>query len=65
MLRSLLNDHPLEYYPMNSAPLQQRLMKLRSHKAFELFVVSVIIASALLVGAKTYDLHPVTQNVVI
>jgi voltage-gated sodium channel len=40
-------------------------MKLRSHKVFELFVVSVIIGSALLVGAKTYDLHPVTQTLVI
>ena len=50
---------------MNTKALQQRFMKLRSHKAFELFVVSVIIASALLVGAKTYDLHPVTQVLVI
>jgi voltage-gated sodium channel len=50
---------------MNTKALQQRFMKLRSHKAFELFVVFVIIASALLVGAKTYDLHPVTQVLVI
>jgi voltage-gated sodium channel len=50
---------------MNTKALQQRFMKLRSHKAFELFVVSVIIASALLVGAKTYDLHPVTHILVI
>lgn len=49
---------------MNTAPLQQRFMRLRSHKAFELFVVAVIISSALLVGVKTYDLHPVSQFVV-
>jgi voltage-gated sodium channel len=50
---------------MNTKVLQQRFMRLRSHKVFELFVVSVIIASALLVGAKTYDLHPITQILVI
>ncbi|MEH6470082.1 MAG: ion transporter [Halopseudomonas sp.] len=50
---------------MNTASLQQRFMQLRSHKGFELFVVFVIIGSALLVGAKTYDLHPLTQQFVI
>lgn len=34
----------------------QRLEKLRSHKAFEFFVIFVIIISALEIGAKTYDL---------
>ncbi|MEH6650032.1 MAG: ion transporter [Motiliproteus sp.] len=48
---------------MNTLSLQQRFLTLRSHKAFELFVVFVIIASALLVGAKTYDLHPLTQTI--
>ncbi len=50
---------------MNPGSLQKRFMRLRSNKAFELFVVAVIIGSALLVGVKTYDLHPVTQFVVI
>ncbi|MDX1451332.1 MAG: ion transporter [Oleiphilaceae bacterium] len=31
-------------------------MRIRSHKAFELFVVTVIIFSALLIGAKTYPI---------
>ncbi len=49
---------------INMAQLQQRFTTLRSNKVFELFVVFVIIGSALLVGAKTYELHPVTEMVV-
>lgn len=33
-------------------------LAIRSNKAFELFVISVIIASALLVGVKTYEISP-------
>ncbi|WP_100643764.1 ion transporter [Alteromonas facilis] len=36
--------------------LQERLFHLKSNRAFELFVVAVIIISALEIGAKTYDL---------
>ena len=50
---------------MNTSPLQQRFLKLRSHKAFELFVVLVIIASALLVGVKTYDIPPFQQQIIV
>ncbi len=50
---------------MNTATLQQRFMKLRSNKAFELFVVAIIIGSALLVGVKTYELHPLALTVAI
>ena len=39
---------------MNTARLQQISLRIRNNKAFELFVVSVIILSALLIGAKTY-----------
>lgn len=35
--------------------LQSRLEQLRANKLFETFVIGVIIASALLIGAKTYD----------
>ena len=35
--------------------LQERLERLRANKLFESFVILVIIASALLIGAKTYD----------
>jgi len=38
------------------AAMQSRFYHLRSNKAFELFVVAVIIFSALVIGAKTYEL---------
>lgn len=41
---------------METASLQQSFMKLRSNKAFELFVIGVIIFSAIVVGIKTYEL---------
>ncbi|MDX1692122.1 MAG: ion transporter [Ketobacteraceae bacterium] len=41
---------------MNTDSLQQRFLKIRSNKAFELFVVFIIIFSALVIGAKTYDI---------
>jgi len=39
-------------------------MSLRSHRAFEAFVIAVIIISALLVGAKTYDISPTAQYLI-
>ena len=47
---------------MNSSAIQASFERVRSNKAFELFVVSVIIASALLVGVKTYELPSTTQR---
>ncbi len=41
---------------MNTGKIQQRFMTLRNNKAFELFVVGVILFSAIVVGVKTYDL---------
>ena len=41
---------------MQTDNLQQKFLRLRSNKLFELFVVFVIIFSALIVGAKTYPL---------
>ncbi|MBP0049664.1 ion transporter [Marinobacterium sp. AK62] len=35
--------------------LQDRMERLRANKLFETFVIAVIIASALLIGAKTYE----------
>ena len=49
---------------MNPKTLQSQLMALNSHKAFEAFVICVIIISALLVGAKTYNISPITQQLV-
>ncbi|MFT5719732.1 MAG: voltage-gated sodium channel [Motiliproteus sp.] len=50
---------------MNTRSLQQRFLHLRSNKVFELFVIAVIIGSALLVGVKTYELHPLAQTAAI
>jgi voltage-gated sodium channel len=47
---------------VNSSELQASFERLRSNKAFELFVVAVIIASALLVGVKTYELPTTSQR---
>jgi len=41
---------------MNFQSFQQTFLRIRSHKVFELFIVSVIIFSALMVGAKTYNI---------
>lgn len=41
---------------MQASELQAKFEKVRSNKLFEIFVISVIIFSALLVGAKTYDM---------
>lgn len=46
---------------MQASQLQNRFEHIRSNKAFELFVIGVILFSALLVGAKTYDM-PATVN---
>lgn len=37
-----------------ASDLQQRFVQLRENKAFEFFVISVIVLSALVIGAKTY-----------
>ena len=47
---------------MDNQSLQAVFYRVRSNKAFELFVVSVIISSALLIGAKTYQLSPSVQS---
>lgn len=40
----------------DASALQQRFIALRENKLFETFVIFVIIFSALLIGAKTYDI---------
>lgn len=40
---------------LNWSRLQERMEHLRANKLFETFVIAVIIASALLIGAKTYE----------
>ena len=41
---------------MQAAQLQRKFESIRANKIFETFVITVIIVSALLVGAKTYDM---------
>ena len=41
---------------MQASSLQDKFIRIRSNKAFELFVIGVIVFSALLVGAKTYEM---------
>lgn len=42
----------------SASSLRQTFLKIRSNKTFELFVISIIILSALLIGAKTYSIDP-------
>lgn len=45
--------------------LQARFHRLRSNKAFELFVVAIIVFSALVIGAKTYDIPPLLSQIIV
>ncbi|WP_102404195.1 ion transporter [Vibrio sp. 10N.261.55.A7] len=38
--------------------LQERFYRLRNNKVFEWFVISIIVFSALMIGANTYDMPP-------
>jgi len=48
---------------MKANELQQRFLTLRSNKAFEFFVISVIILSALVIGAKTYNIPQLVLDI--
>lgn len=50
---------------MNRTTLQETFERVHSNKAFEFFVISVIIASALMIGVKTYDLPAANRNLLI
>ena len=43
---------------MSLATLQNNFYKIRNNRIFEWFVVAIIIFSALVIGAKTYDIPP-------
>lgn len=49
---------------MNTDSLQLFFWKVRSNKLFEGFVIFIIIVSALLIGAKTYDISPLAGQVI-
>jgi len=42
--------------------LQEKFQTIRDNKAFELFVIGVIIFSSLMIGVKTYDLNPLVDG---
>lgn len=50
---------------MDFKKLESSFFRLRSNKAFELFVVSIIIFSAVVIGIKTYDIPPLVNDVVL
>lgn len=50
---------------MQISKVQQQFINIRSNKIFELFVISVIIFSALLVGAKTYEMSETLNRITI
>lgn len=45
------------------ATLQQRFLRLKNNRLFEAVVVSIIILSALLIGARTYEIDPTWSKV--
>lgn len=49
--------------PLSAPKLQERFIRIRENKLFETFVISVIVISALLIGAKTYPIDPTVQRV--
>lgn len=50
---------------MKASILQDKFLRIRSNKLFEIFVVTVIIFSALLVGAKTYEMSSTMQKITL
>jgi voltage-gated sodium channel len=49
---------------MNVNSLKQHLFSLHQNKLFEFLVISIIVFSALITGAKTYDIDSTLANVV-
>ena len=50
---------------INVNQLQQRFVALRENKLFEAFVIAVIVFSALVIGAKTYDISSASMRVMM
>ncbi len=50
---------------MNATQLHEKFETIRANKLFESFVIAVIVISALLVGAKTYDMPPTFGSVTL
>ncbi len=50
---------------INYPAIEKRFSRLRSNKIFESFVVGIIVFSALVVGAKTYDIPASVEKAVV
>lgn len=50
---------------MQASQLQNQFERIRANKLFETFVIAVIVTSALLVGAKTYDMPPTLSSITL
>ncbi len=50
---------------MDTLSLQAKFLELRSKKSFELFVIAIIVFSAMMVGAKTYDIPAWSMQAVV
>jgi len=48
----------------NASSLRQTFLNIRSNKIFELFVIGIIILSALLIGAKTYAIDSRIEQII-
>ncbi|WP_299073728.1 ion transporter [uncultured Paraglaciecola sp.] len=48
---------------MQASTLKAKFIQIRSNKLFEIFVITVIVFSALLVGAKTYEMSTTMHNI--
>jgi voltage-gated sodium channel len=44
---------------MSAVTMRDRFVRIRNNKLFETFVILIIVSSALLIGAKTYEVDPV------
>ena len=49
---------------MSFKSLEAQFVSLKDNRGFELFVVAVIIFSALVIGAKTYDIPPLALRII-
>ncbi len=44
---------------------QTRFQMIRDNKIFEVFVITIIILSSLMIGIRTYNLHPTFESILI
>ena len=50
---------------MQAQQLQQRFVRIRNNRKFKAFVITIIIVSAILIGAKTYDIPDFAFDIIL